>query len=73
MATQLQRRNTGVLRFAQDDDVKRATATADPYGMTNKRTGNDNDTDKDKDKDKDNDNGEMRGSFTAFRMTTSVG
>jgi len=29
----------GILRFAQDDDIKQATASAeaDPYGMTNKR------------------------------------
>jgi hypothetical protein len=34
--------NTGILRFAQNDDVKLATATveADLYGMTNKRTNN---------------------------------
>ena len=37
--------NTGVLRFAQNDDVKtsnnkdkaKATAEADPYGMTNRK------------------------------------
>jgi hypothetical protein len=34
-------------------------ATADPYGMTNKRTSND--------ESKNND--EIQGSFTAFRMT----
>jgi hypothetical protein len=49
------RRNTGVLHFVQDDDLERetadatartttrtttrATTTADPYGMTNKKTG----------------------------------
>jgi hypothetical protein len=33
--------NTGILRFAQDDDVKPATVEADLYGMTNKRTNND--------------------------------
>jgi hypothetical protein len=33
----------GVFRSAQDDGVKQTTArtTADPYGMTNKRAGND--------------------------------
>jgi hypothetical protein len=40
----LEKTNTGVLRFAQNDDVKQATTTAktkaeaDPYGMTPKAT-----------------------------------
>jgi hypothetical protein len=35
--TQQATTNTGILHYVQDDDVKQttATATADPYGMTN--------------------------------------
>jgi hypothetical protein len=49
-----------ILRYAQDDDVKQATATATagPCGMTNKRTNN----------GKSND--EIQGSFAMLRMTT---
>jgi hypothetical protein len=32
----------GVLHCVQDDGKKLATAKADPYGMTNKRTSNSN-------------------------------
>jgi hypothetical protein len=56
----LEKTNTGVLRFAQNDDVKQAKTTAktkaDPYGMTNNK-GNDNNNDNNNDNSNGNGNG----------------